>query len=40
MTFEEQLNRETGLKGTATHRLTLSEYPTKGSPPNLGARFL
>jgi hypothetical protein len=39
MTFEEQLTRETWLKETATHQLTPSWYPTKGSLPNLGTRF-
>jgi hypothetical protein len=40
MTFEEQLIRATWLKGTATHQLTPSWYPAKGSLPNLGTRFL
>jgi hypothetical protein len=40
MTFEEQLTRETWLKETATHQHTPSWYPTKGSLPNLGTRFL
>jgi hypothetical protein len=33
MTFEEQLNRETWLKETATHQHTPSWYPTKESLP-------
>jgi hypothetical protein len=40
MTFDEQLTRETWLKEIATHQLTPSWYPTKGTLPNLGTRFL
>jgi hypothetical protein len=40
MTFEEQLTTETWLRESIAHQHAPSWYPTQGSLPNLGTRFL